>query len=133
MKDWLGSFQAGAWLIANWQLALGIFGAAALALVGAYFLGRDHGYDLRLAEEAAELAKIKRLEDKSEGLAAGEREVDTDTISENQETRDAAIISANDKDRPPSASRNALNCERLRAAKADLSQFPACRGREGRD
>ena len=125
MTGWLSSFKAGAWLLANWQLALALFGAASLALTGAYFKGRSDGYDLRVSEEAAAAAAARLLNDESAGQAAVDREKDEAKATDNQKERDNAI-EASETDGDPSAASNALNCQRLREAGVDLSQFPAC-------
>lgn len=119
-----------AWIIGHWQLVLALAGAAVLCLGISYCKGRSDGYDLRIAEEAEDAERARKLNEESRGKAAGERETDTDTINDNQEARDNAIEDAQSNGAPSAAS-NALNCERLRQANADLSQFPACGGREG--
>jgi hypothetical protein len=131
MLDRLKGLGPIAWIIGNWQLVLAIAGGAVLVLAGTYFLGRSHGYDSCEAEQLETMREAKALEDASEGAAAGEREADTGTIATNKEKRDAAIDAAGEEGAAPSPSRTALNCERLRAAGADLDEFPACRGRAG--
>lgn len=128
MIERLTSLGPVAWLLGNWQMVIAGAGAIALALVAAYFVGRDHGYDLRVSEQAGELVEAKALEDESEGEAAGERETDLNTIEERKEARDDAIENAQDDDAPSAAS-NALNCQRMREAGIDVSDLPACRGR----
>lgn len=131
MLDRLKGLGPVAWIIGNWQLALALAGGAVLVLAGAYFLGRSHGFDSCEAEQLETLREAKAREDASEGAAAGERETDTGTIATNRENRNAAIDDAGEEGLAPSRSRTALNCERLRAAGADLDEFPACRGRAG--
>ncbi len=62
--------------------------------------------------------------------ATVERVIETRTITIKQKARDNAIQATDDG--KPSAASNALNCVRLQSAGADISQLPACRGREGR-
>lgn len=105
--------------------------AVAVACLGAgYVKGCTDGRAKVRAEWVKAERKAKELADKSEGQAAAEHEADTATITEAEERRNDAITKADDGGKP-SASSVALNCERLRNAGADLSNFPACRRREG--
>lgn len=114
-------------IIGNWQVSLGLAGAFALWSTAIYFVGRDHGYDLRVSEQAQARVKADKLEEKSAGEAAIERENDTGEISDNQKERDDAI--RNETDDKPSDASNALMCERMRRAGRDIRQLPACSGR----
>ena len=112
-------FLSGAW---KWLLVC--FAIAALAFVK----GCDHGQTIERAAQARATEKARDLAERSAGAAAQEREADRQVTAQAQEGRDNAIQNANDTGRPSAAS-NALNCERLRQAGRDVSQFPACGGR----
>lgn len=99
---------------------------AAWWIFSAHYIGV--GKDRCEADYAAAEEEARELAEESAGEARGERESDISTITTRQEDRDAAIDDAKDSAAPGAAS-NALNCERLRAAGRDVSQFPACRGR----
>lgn len=119
-------------IVGNWQIALAIL----VVLIGthslAYCQGRTDGRAALLADQAEARAKAELVEDESEGEAAGERETDRGIITEAQEDRNDAVTTNATPGERPSATRIALQCERLRAAGTDIDQLPACRGREGR-
>lgn len=105
------------------------------AIVALWFIDRNAqyregdaaGYGRAQAEHRdAELAAI-RAQEESAAVADSERTTDTATIGTDQEARNNAINSTTDT-RPSDAS-NALNCERLRRAGADIQHIPACNGR----
>jgi|GEM_PF-2893637 len=113
----------------NWQIAAAILAA----LIGTHSLtycqGRTDGRAGLLAEQAEARDDVERIEDESEGEAAGERERDRAETTQAQKDRDDAITSNATPGERPSAARNSLNCQRLRAAGTDLSLVPACGGR----
>jgi hypothetical protein len=114
-------------IIAKWQLALGAVALLILALTLSYCEGRKDGRAIEQAKWAREQSKAERKQAESTTQATVERITETRTITIKQKARDNAI-QATDDDKPSAAS-NALNCERLRQAGADISHIPACGGR----
>ena len=117
-SGWLSGFTFKFWL-ALCALLLAANGVS-------YCKGVRDGRALQAATYADAERKAGKVNDESAGIAAGERETDTNQIDRNQKDRSNAIKAAPDGDNKPSAASNAANCERLRQAGRDLSEFPAC-------
>lgn len=113
-----------------WPLWLGLALSSALALYGHHReqTGRAEGRAEIIAkwERANKEAEAKQA--KSATQAAVERITDTRTIYVKQKARTNAIQATDDG--KPSAASLAVNCLRLSEAGTNVSQFPACRGRE---
>lgn len=109
------------------KIAAGIIALLITALPLSYCKGRTDGRAALLAEQDKQVTGERRVADESEGKAAVEREADRTTIEQARKDRDDAITAQDDA--LPSASRNALNCERLRRQGTDIDQLPACGGR----
>lgn len=106
-----------------------------LAVVALWFVDRNEqyregdqaGYERAQTEHREAEAAAIRAQEESAAVADSERATDTATIGTDQEARDNAINSTTDT-RPSDVS-NALNCERLRRAGANIQHIPACNGR----
>lgn len=119
LLGWLGGFTPTFWLA--------VCGVLIASLPLSYCKGRTDGRAALLAEQDKQVTGERRVADESEGEAAVERETDRTTIEQAQKDRDDAITAQDDT--RPSASRNALNCERLRRQGTDIDKLPACGGR----
>lgn len=120
-----------AWLLGNLKIAAIVASAFVLTSGLSYCKGRSDGKAIEQAKLVTAMKVARELSDRAAGTAAQERETDRNEINQAEKDRNDAINSAPDGDAKPSAASNNLNCERLRRAQADISQFPACRGRAG--
>jgi len=127
----LTALKPVAWIIGNAQIAGMIAGAFVLTNGLSYCKGRSDGKDIAAVQLVTAERKARAVADEAAGTAAQEREIDRNEITQAEKDRNDAINSAPDGDAKPSAASDNLNCERLRRANADLSLFPACRGRAG--
>jgi hypothetical protein len=109
-------------VVTNWKIVLAVVVIYSSTI---YFVGRNHGYDSCEAKQSRLIEAARIVTEESNAIAIADKEISQAKIAERKESRDEVIVSVPDVS--PSRSRIALNCERLRAAGANLDGFPACR------
>ncbi|HEX7720451.1 MAG TPA: hypothetical protein VF389_11645 [Woeseiaceae bacterium] len=123
----MSALKAGASFVTSyWKVIVGTVAGIAIGFGIGFFVGRGAGKDAVLKDVAEASLEVAAEVAASHDVADVERSDDETATEDRRKDRDDAIRNAEGGDALPSATSDALNCQRLREHGIDTAHIPAC-------